>query len=51
MYTQCPRCRTTFVVTEEQITARGGLVRCGRCRSVFQAEGTLFEALPPASTG
>ncbi|MHB1528385.1 MAG: DUF3426 domain-containing protein [Acidiferrobacteraceae bacterium] len=51
MHTQCPRCRTTFVVTEEQITARAGLVRCGRCRSVFQAEGTLFEALPPVPTG
>jgi predicted Zn finger-like uncharacterized protein len=51
MYTQCPRCRTTFVVTEEQITARAGLVRCGRCRSVFQAEGALFDALPPVPTG
>lgn len=29
--------------------ARAGLVRCGRCHSVFQAEGTLFEALPPAA--
>lgn len=49
MYTQCPRCRTTFAVTEEQMTARGGLVRCGRCHSVFQAEGTLFDALPPTA--
>ncbi|MHB1950950.1 MAG: DUF3426 domain-containing protein [Acidiferrobacteraceae bacterium] len=51
MYTQCPRCRTTFAVTEEQMKARAGLVRCGRCHAVFQAEETLFDALPPVTKG
>lgn len=46
MYTQCPRCRTVFGVTDEQLRARGGMVRCGRCRNVFQADATLFDAPP-----
>ncbi len=46
MYTRCPECQTLFRITHEQLKARAGLVRCGRCRTVFQAERFLLEALP-----
>jgi len=33
--TQCPHCQTTFRVANDQLKLRGGLVRCGSCREVF----------------
>lgn len=33
--TRCPQCGTAFRAFEEQLTARGGLVRCGKCSNVF----------------
>ncbi len=33
--TQCPHCHTTFRVANDQLKLRGGLVRCGSCREVF----------------
>lgn len=48
---RCPDCQTTFRVTPEQLKARGGKVRCGKCRSVFNALDTLVdegrEMVPP----
>ena len=38
MHTRCPECRTTFVVKPGQLQARDGLVRCGRCLTIFRAE-------------
>ena len=35
--TQCPTCKTRFKVSQEQLDAHQGLVRCGRCQSVFNA--------------
>lgn len=46
MYTQCPECQTIFVVTDAQLQARAGLVRCGKCAAVFQASHSLFDTLP-----
>lgn len=37
MLTRCPACATAFRVTLEQIKARQGQVRCGRCQNVFNA--------------
>ncbi len=37
MFTQCPQCQTTFRVTAEMLTAAQGRVRCGRCKTVFDA--------------
>lgn len=37
MYSQCPKCRAIFSVSEEVLGVHHGLVRCGHCRSVFQA--------------
>ena len=43
MLTRCPACSTTFRVSPEQLKARAGKVRCGECRSQFNALDTLVE--------
>lgn len=45
--TTCPRCRTRFRVTPQQLAAHGGKVRCGRCQEVFNAFDTLAGAPLP----
>ncbi len=47
MITRCPACATAFRVTESQLRARGGQVRCGRCGALFDA----LAALGPGSSG
>ena len=44
MITRCPGCGTAFRVTPEQLAAREGKVRCGRCAAVFDARETMQEA-------
>lgn len=51
MYTRCPECQTAFNITIAQLKARDGLVRCGRCDSVFRADLRLFAAPGPAAGG
>ncbi|MEE8482895.1 MAG: DUF3426 domain-containing protein [Acidiferrobacterales bacterium] len=46
MYTRCPKCRTTFAVTSDQLAARGGVVRCGNCNKVFRADQQLMKSIP-----
>jgi len=41
MLTRCPTCGTAFRVTEQQLGARAGQVRCGRCDTLFDAVATL----------
>lgn len=41
MVTKCPSCATTFRVTPQQLQAQHGMVRCGRCASVFDGFKTL----------
>lgn len=41
MMTRCPTCNTAFRVTEQQLGARDGQVRCGRCDTLFDAIATL----------
>jgi predicted Zn finger-like uncharacterized protein len=41
MMTRCPTCSTAFRVTEQQLRARDGRVRCGRCDTLFDAMATL----------
>jgi predicted Zn finger-like uncharacterized protein len=49
MKTRCPNCRTVFRITQEQIAAHSGKVRCGCCRGVFNALDDLIgERLPAA---
>lgn len=37
MQTQCPYCDTKFRVTETQVQAAAGFVRCGVCEEIFNA--------------
>jgi predicted Zn finger-like uncharacterized protein len=38
---RCPHCHALFRVVADQLKLRGGLVRCGECRHVFDAIGSL----------
>lgn len=49
MFTVCPKCGLMLVVTAADLRAAQGHVRCGRCRSVFNALESLAE--PPAQDG
>lgn len=44
--TACPQCQTRFRVTDEQLQARHGDVRCGRCQHIFNARERLQEETP-----
>jgi predicted Zn finger-like uncharacterized protein len=50
MITYCPSCRTHFRVHAEQLAARAGQVRCGKCSLVFDALEHLIEEIAPART-
>ena len=39
--TRCPNCQSMFRVVSDQLKLRGGLVRCGSCRHVFDAISSL----------
>lgn len=45
--TRCPACNTVFRVAPPQLQARNGMVRCGRCLTVFNGFGTLSTAPEP----
>jgi predicted Zn finger-like uncharacterized protein len=44
--TLCPQCATRFKVSEEQLDAHDGMVRCGRCQNAFNAREYLQEEEP-----
>lgn len=44
MLTACPKCNLMLVVTAADLRAAQGHVRCGRCRSVFNALESLAES-------
>jgi predicted Zn finger-like uncharacterized protein len=44
--TRCPFCESVFAVTPEQLAARGGHVRCGKCFQVFKADDHLVKDTP-----
>lgn len=44
--TLCPQCATRFKVSDEQLDAHDGMVRCGRCHNVFNAREHLQEEEP-----
>lgn len=54
--TTCPSCATLFRVTPEQLAARAGKVRCGKCQEIFNAldqmrdKSAAPEVLPLATT-
>lgn len=43
-YTRCPHCKSTFEVTESQLSAANGKVRCGACMEVFDALAYLINS-------
>lgn len=43
LITRCPVCGTAFRVLREQLAARGGRVRCGKCATVFDGIAGLVE--------
>jgi len=47
-YTRCPGCRTIFRVTDEQLALRGGQVRCGHCKHVFDGNAGRISLAPKA---
>lgn len=48
MFTVCPKCTLTLVVTTVDLRAGQGYVRCGRCANVFNALIALREGDPSA---
>src|SRR5437868_7725627 len=45
-YTRCPGCLTVFRVTPAQLALRGGQVRCGHCRTVFDGYAQMISLAP-----
>ena len=50
MFTVCPKCTLTLVVTTVDLRAGQGYVRCGRCSNVFNALIALREGDPANGT-
>ena len=54
LVTRCPSCGTAFRAQQSQLTARGGMVRCGKCSALFDGvahlveEGAAGEPLEPS---
>lgn len=46
--TKCPHCSSTFRISDAQLAAKGGSVRCGSCLQVFRADQHLVGAVAPA---
>jgi predicted Zn finger-like uncharacterized protein len=46
MFTVCPKCALTLVVTAADLRVAQGYVRCGRCLNVFNALARLSEDRP-----
>lgn len=48
LMTKCTACGTTFRVTQQQLQAHGGKVRCGTCMTVFDGQKALVALPGPA---
>src|SRR5262245_11877337 len=51
MFTVCPKCALTLVVTAADLRVAQGYVRCGRCSSVFNALARLSDERQAAIPG
>ena len=51
MFTVCPKCALTLVVTTADLRVAQGYVRCGRCSSVFNALARLSEERQGGAAG
>jgi predicted Zn finger-like uncharacterized protein len=50
MFTVCPKCALTLIVTAADLRVAQGYVRCGRCSSVFNALPHLTDERPGADS-
>ena len=50
MFTVCPKCALTLVVTAADLRVAQGYVRCGRCLNVFNALARLSEERPAGAS-
>lgn len=48
MHARCPHCQTIFRISEHDLQAAEGRVRCGVCRKAFDARASLQKELPLA---
>lgn len=48
--TQCPHCQTSFRVTQTQLAAAKGMVRCGSCLGLFSASINFIRVKSPLKT-
>jgi predicted Zn finger-like uncharacterized protein len=48
--TQCPACQTRFKVSDTQLAAARGFVRCGRCAHIFNAIEHRVATTPATAT-
>lgn len=46
MFTQCPKCETTYRVSSDDLSEAHGEVECGNCSQRFDALARLSESLP-----
>jgi predicted Zn finger-like uncharacterized protein len=51
MFTVCPKCALTLVVSAADLRVAQGYVRCGRCSSVFNALARLSDERQSAAAG
>ena len=51
MLTRCPSCSTAFRITQAQLEARQGMVRCGRCGNAFNAVDCAVEGQDKPAAG
>ncbi len=51
LVTKCAACGTTFRVTQPQLEAHGGKVRCGTCKAVFDGRQALLVLPEPVPAG
>ncbi len=47
--TRCPLCDTRFRITEAQLTAHNGMVRCGHCHGAFDARSDFIAEQDPVA--
>ena len=50
MHTQCPDCKTKFLVNDDQLRVAQGKVRCSKCHKIFNANESLQTPPQTAST-
>lgn len=46
LVTRCPKCQSDFLASLEQLRMHEGLVRCGTCATIFDANAHLESELP-----